>query len=351
MNAPASRALTAGEVADLVGAVCEGERAVLLTGVAALADAEPHHLTFCTGPRWRPVLAQTRAGAVLIDEGDPPPGVVALRVSSPRGAYARAAALLAPSPWPAPGVHPRAYVDPTAIVHSGATIEALAVIEAGATVAAGAWVMAHAYVGRQAQIGEHARLFPHAVVLERCTIGPRATLHPGAVIGADGFGHVLGPDGVVRVPQLGVAVIEADVEVGANACVDRAALGETRVGQGSKLDNLVQIAHGVQVGAECLLAAFAGVAGGARLGRRVIMGGRTAVIDGIEVGDGAVFAGLASASRDVPAGVRLGGSPARRYSQWLREVASIAHLPGALRRLDRLERALREGGTNEPRRD
>ena len=133
-------------------------------------------------------------------------------------------------------------------------------------------------------------------------------------------------------------VLESGVEVGANACVDRAALGETRIGRGTKLDNLVQVAHGVRIGAHGLLAAFAGVAGGATLGDRVMMAGRSAVVDGIHVGDDAVFAGFASASKDVPAGRKLGGTPARRYREWLREFAALRRLPQALRRLDRLER-------------
>jgi len=264
---------------------------------------------------------------------------VGLRCDNPRFAYARAAAELVPLDWPAPGVHPRADVDPTATV-DGATIDAFAVIGARAVVAPGAWVMAHAYVGSEVQIGAGARLMPHAVVMERCVIGDRVWLQPGAVVGSDGFGHVLGPEGPVRVPQLGVAVLEDDVEVGANACVDRAALDETRIGRGSRLDNLVQVAHGVKIGAECLLAAFAGVAGGAKLGRRVVMAGRTAVVDGIEVGDGAVFAGLASASKDVPAAAVIGGSPARSYRRWLREVAALKQLPDLLRTVRRHERKL-----------
>lgn len=330
--------VTAGSVAAHVGAVCEGDAEHLLTGVAALDNAGPTHLTFCSGGRWLGVLAASRAGAIIVRPGTPvPEGAVALRHPNPRLAYAMAASQMLPLDWPEPGVHPLAFVDPTATVE-GATIGPFAVVDAHAHVAPGAWIEAHAYVGRHVKVGARCRLMPHATVMEHCELGERVWLQPGAVIGADGFGHVLGPDGVMRVPQLGTAVLEDDVEVGANACVDRAAIDETRIGRGSRLDNLVQVAHGVRIGAECLLAAFAGVAGGAKLGDRVVMAGRTAVIDGIEVGDGVVFAGLASASRDVPAGARLGGSPARRYSVWLREVAALRQLPEALRVVERLRR-------------
>ena len=263
---------------------------------------------------------------------------MALRHPDPRYAYAVAAAELVPLVWPEPGVDPLASVHPTATV-DGATIGPYAVVDEAAVVAPGAWVMAQAYIGRQVRVGAKSRIMPHAVIMEGCTIGERVWLQPGAVVGADGFGHVIGPGGPVRVPQLGVAVLEDDVEVGANACVDRAALYETRIGRGSRLDNLVQVAHGVKMGAECLLAAFAGVAGGAKLGDRVVMAGRTAVIDGIEVGDDAVFAGLASASRNVPTGRQIGGSPARAYRQRLREVAALRSLPSMIRTVNKMERS------------
>jgi UDP-3-O-[3-hydroxymyristoyl] glucosamine N-acyltransferase len=329
------------ELADLVGGRCEGPGDRVITGVAPLDTAGPSDLSFCRGGAWARLLPNTRAGVVFVSDLDPPQGTVAIRVRDPRYAYAVAAAALVPLEWPEPGLHPSAVVHPTAVVR-GATIDALAVIEAGAVVSPGAWVQAGAYVGRNAVVGAKARLMPHSVLMERCVVGERVWLQPGSVVGADGFGHVVGPNGPLRVPQLGTVVLEDDVEVGANACVDRAALDQTRIGRGSRLDNLVQVAHGVQIGAECMLAAFAGVAGGARLGNRVVMAGRTAVVDGIEVGDGAIFAGLASASRNVPAGSKLGGSPARKYGTWLREVAAVRQLPELILRVERLQRRLDE---------
>ncbi|MBX2800954.1 MAG: UDP-3-O-(3-hydroxymyristoyl)glucosamine N-acyltransferase [Myxococcales bacterium] len=328
--------LSTGQLAELVGGVCEGPRDRVLSGVAALDEAGPSELSFCSGGRWAKRLPGTRAGAVLVSDLPVPDGVVAVRHPNPRYAYALAAAVLVPLEWPEPSVHERAWVAQDATVQ-GATVDAFAVVESGATVAAGAWIQAHAYVGRGARVGGRSRLMPGCVVMEGCTVGERVWIQPGAVVGADGFGHVVGPDGPLRVPQLGTVVLEDDVEIGANACVDRAALHETRVGRGSRLDNLVQVAHGVRIGAECLLAAFAGVAGGARLGDRVVMAGRTAVTDGVEVGAGAVFAGLASASRRVPPGRKIGGSPARGYRKWLREVAALRQLPQLLKEVARLE--------------
>lgn len=344
-------AITTGALAERVGAVCEGPTDRVLTAVAPLDRAGPEALSFCRGGRWAKALADTRAGAVLVPpELAVPPGVVALRVRDPRLAYAIAARTLVPASWPAPERDPRAAIDPTASVDPTCTVEPFAVVRPGARVGPHAWIQSHAYVGAGAVVGARCRLMPGAVVMDGCTLGDQVWLHPGAVVGDDGFGHVVGPHGPIKVPQLGTVVLEDDVEVGANACVDRAALDETRVGRGTRLDNLVQVAHGVRIGAECLLAAFAGVAGGAKLGDRVVMAGRTAVIDGVEVGDGAVFAGLASASRDVPKRAKIGGSPARSYKRWLKEVAALRRLPNLLKQVDRLERkvAVFAGATPPP---
>lgn len=333
----AEAGVTAGKIAEHVGACCEGDPNRVVTRLASLDDASPDALSFCTGGRWAEALARSRAGAVLLDEGTPPEGVVALRHRDPRLAFARAAALLVPLAWPAPGVHPTAVVAGGARV-DGATIDAFAVVERDAVIGEGSWVQAHAYIGPGAVLGRRCRIMPHAVVMDGVRLGDRVRLKPGAVVGADGFGFVVGESGPERFPHVGVAVLEDDVEVGANSCVDRGALGETRVGSGTRLDNLVQVAHNVRIGARSLLAAFAGVAGGARLGEDVVMGGRAAVVDGVSVGDGVVLAALASAAKNQDPGVRLGGSPARPYREWLREIAALRRLPEALRTLDELVR-------------
>jgi UDP-3-O-[3-hydroxymyristoyl] glucosamine N-acyltransferase len=331
--------VSAGEIAVRVGARIEGDGSREILGIASLEHAGPTDLSFCGGGRWLRALAGTGAGVVLVADGVPvPKGVVALRHPSPRLAFARAASAMFPPRRPDPGVHPRAWVHPEARVDPTATVDAFAVVEAGATVGPRTWVMAQAYVGRDCVVGSDCRLQPGSVTMDGAVLGDRVVLKPGAVVGSDGFGHVPTADVPTRMPQLGATVLEDDVEIGANSCVDRAAIEETRVGRGSRLDNLVQIAHGVRVGASCLLAAYSGVAGGASLGDRVVMAGRAAVVDGVEVGAGAVLAGLTSAGKNVPPGRKIAGSPARSYQAWLREFACLRELPEALRRLDRLER-------------
>lgn len=324
---------TTGRLAEAVGATCTGPSDRRIDGVASLSRAGPRELAFAIG-RHRLALATSAAGAVIVDAVfDGAPGVVWLVHPEPRLAFARAAALLHPPSWPDPGCHPRAQVDPSATVE-GATIDAFAVVEAGAVVGPGSWVQPQAYIGRGVVMGTRCRVFPTAVVLDGTVMGDRVTVGPGAVVGAPGFGVVPTAEGPVAVPQLGRVHIGDDVDLGANTCVDRAALDETTVGAGTRADNFVQIAHGVTVGRDVLLAAFAGLAGSANIGDRVVLGGRAAVTEGVRVGDGAVLSALASATRDVAPSERQGGSPARPHRTWLRELATLRRLTKLLPHLE-----------------
>ena len=345
---------TTGSLARALGARCEGSGDVAIDKVASLEHAGPGALAFALRHH-REGLATTRASAVLgarVPEPESPqpkaradlnsnatksrPSPVWLVHEDPRLAFARAAAWLAVPVRPAPAVHPRSWVDPTAVI-DGATIDAFAVVEAGAQVGPGTWVRPHAYVGRGVHVGRDCTIEPSAVILEGTTLGDRVVVGPGAVLGGPGFGYVKAPDGPVPFPQHGRVELGHDVVIGANSCVDRASLDVTTVGAGTKTDNLVQIAHGVQVGEGVLLAAFAGLAGSSVVDDGAVLAGRAAVTEGTTVGKGAVLVGLASADRDVAPGMVVGGSPARRHTTWLREVAALRRLPALLRRLRDVE--------------
>jgi UDP-3-O-[3-hydroxymyristoyl] glucosamine N-acyltransferase len=329
------------ELAAHVGGTVEGDGRLLIAGLASLEDAGPGQLSFYGSPRYRKELGTTRASAVLVSADEPVErtDVAWVRVASPHLAFARILALFHPGPRPAPGVHPRAEVHPTARVDPTATMMALAVVEAGAVVGARSVLWPGSYLGEEARLGEDCVLQPGAVVRERCVLGNRVVLQPGAVVGSDGFGFAFDPSGPehVKVPQVGRVRIEDDVEVGAASCIDRATTGETVIGQGTKIDNLVQIAHNVQVGPLSILCAQVGVSGSAELGTGVILAGQVGVVGHIQVGDGARVVAQSGIAHDVPPGATLSGAPAVDLGLWLRQSAALKHLPELLREV----RALR----------
>jgi len=344
---------TVAELAAFLGGVVEAQQPAAgehrISGVRALDQAGPEHLAFLSNRRYHPQMAASRAGAILMDRDTPSGGRTVIRLADPYAGFARALALFHPAAQVQPGVHPSAVVADDARVE-GAQIQALAFVGAGAVVGPGSVLEPGSHVGAGAVVGSGCRLMANSVVCAGCELGERVILNPGAVVGAEGFGFAPTAQGNVKIPQVGRAVVESDVELGANSCVDRAALGETRVGRGAKLDNLVQIGHAAQVGEHALLVAYAAVAGSTRLGRRVTLAARALVLGHLQLGDGVQVGASSMVTRDQPAGARVSGSPAFEHRGWRRAALALKELPAALRQLRGLQRRVAEleGGPEEP---
>jgi UDP-3-O-[3-hydroxymyristoyl] glucosamine N-acyltransferase len=332
---PAGRPLA--ELAAHVGGTLRGDGALRIHGVEGLAQAGPRDLSFYASPRYRDALRDTRAAAVLIPPGEPPgrSGLATVEVANPHLAYARISALFHPPAHPTAGVSARASVHPSARVHEEACVMAFATVDAGAEVGPGAVLYPGVFVGRGARIGASSVLYPNATVREHCLIGDRVVIHASAVVGADGFGFAFDAEAGahVKVPQAGIVRIEDDVEVGAASCIDRATTGETVIGRGTKIDNLVQVAHNVRVGPLSLICAQAGISGSAELGSGVVLAGQVGVVGHISIGDGARIVAQSGVVHDVPAGATLSGSPAVDHRAWLRMSAALPRVADLLREL------------------
>jgi len=325
------------EIAALVGGRLLGADDPVLTGAAALADAGPTDLSFVADAR-RAVAGKASAAGALLVPADLDPGRPAVAVARPYEAFAQVLARFAPDPdrlFP-PGVHPTAVIDPSAVV-TAAAVGAYCVIGAGARVGAGTRLGSHVVIGCDAAVGADCVLHAHVVVREGCRLGDRVIAHAGAVVGADGFGYLAGPRGQVKIPQVGIAVVEDDVELGALVTIDRATTGSTVIGAGSKLDDQVHIAHNVRIGRGCALSAQTGIAGSCVLGDGVITGGQVGIADHITVGAGARIGAQAGVIKDVPAGGAVFGCPALDFQECLRITAALRRLPAAFGRLRALE--------------
>ena len=335
-----ARRFTLGALAAALGAALEGDPDRVITGVAPLESAGPDHIAFLTDPRYRERAKTSRAGAFLVplDTVDVP--APTLRTAAPQDALIDLLLLFHPPVSPTPGIHPTAVVAADACVDATAAIGALAIVGAGARIAASVRLHPLVYVGADAEVGEGSELYPHVVVRERVSLGRRVIVHAGAVIGSDGFGYVPGPDGHRKIPQVGTVIIEDDVEIGANSAIDRAMLGATIVRRGTKIDNLVQVGHNVEIGERSILVAQVGISGSSRLGRAVVLGGQVGIADHVTVGDEAKIAAQSGIHADVPAGERLLGTPARPITQAKRIMLAENHLPEFARRLRALERRL-----------
>jgi len=345
-------AMTLAEIARALGCELRGDGGVEIADVAPLESASPGTLTFLGDRRLAHLLATTRASAVILPPEAPDPAMPTLRAPHPYLAFVGAVELLHPArPSTTPGVHPTAVVAATASIGARASIGPYATVGERTTIGADAVLHAGVAIYEDVTIGDAFTAHAHAVVREGARLGDRVTLHAGAVVGSDGFGYLPLPDGNRKIPQVGTVVLEDDVEIGACATVDRAALGATVVGRGTKIDNLVMIGHGCRVGAHCLLSGQAGLGGGTTLGSRVMLGGQAGSAGHLTIGDGTQVGAQAGIHHDIAAGTVVSGTPAMEARRWRRVMMSLPRLPDVFRRLRRLERALglvREGADDEP---
>lgn len=343
--------LRLADLAERIGARLVGDGNAVVHGVANLRQAGPEELSFLVSPRFRREAEASRAGALLTgpwaedlatsSEGEPGPSL--LLIDDPELALNRALDLLYPTPAPEPGVHPTAVVDATARVADDAHVGPYAVVGAETEIGPGAVIEAHVVVGRRCVLGAGCVLRAHVVLYDGTVLGERVEVHAGTVLGADGFGYVSRPDGHHKVPQVGRVVIEDDVEIGALSAVDRAKVGTTRVGAGSKIDNLVQVGHNVEIGRRSILCGQAGIAGSSRLGEWVVLAGQAGVGGHIELGDRVQVGAASAAVRPVPEGTVVSATvPAMEIRRWRRQAALLGRLDELYRRLRRLEERMAE---------
>jgi UDP-3-O-[3-hydroxymyristoyl] glucosamine N-acyltransferase len=328
-----------GELASRLGAELRGDAGLEVTGVQGIEDAGPTEITFVANPKYAGLARRTRAAAVLVEPEFAEIPAATLRIRNPYHAFSRALGFFYQPPAYPPGVHPTAVVDATAEIGEGAHIGAYVVVGPGVRIGPHATLLPHVVLYPGVRAGSHLFAHAHAVVRENCTLGDHVTIENGAVIGADGFGFSKNEAGQwEKIPQSGPVRVGSRVDVQANACIDRATVGATEIGDGTKVDNLVQVGHGSRVGENTLLCAQTGLAGSSVVGDNVILAGQVGIAGHCTVGDGAILTAQSGVSHDVAPGRMLSGSPAFENRTWLRATAIFQRLPELLKRLDRLEK-------------
>ncbi len=329
-----------GEFGELVAGIVRGDGELRLVGVNTLSEAAPNELSFLTNSTYMKEAMRSSAGALLV-----PPGMERLPqdlliCENPYLALAHILTLLHPFEQPRPGIDETARVGKGVKIATTATIGAFCVIGGDTVIGENVVIHPHCVIGRSCVVGAGSLLYPQVSVYEGTILGSRVTLHSGVVLGADGFGFAQSTEGYVKVPQIGRVVVEDDVEIGANSTVDRAMLRDTYIGTGTKIDNLVMVAHNVRVGRDCLLISQAGVAGSATLGDGVVVAGQSGISGHVDLGDGVQVASKSAVYKSAAKGARLTGIPAMDSMAWKRQQVRLKRLQELERRLSAVEKKL-----------
>jgi UDP-3-O-[3-hydroxymyristoyl] glucosamine N-acyltransferase len=328
---------SAAELAERIGGELRGDGATVLTGFAPADRARPGDVTFAENPSYLQRAEASGASAIIVETCPPTSTKVLIKVANARAAYARALPLFYPEPVPPPGIHPTAVVAPTAEVDATAHIGPLCVVGDYVKIGPRCILAGQDFVAAHCRLGEDVRLFAQVTLYEKTEVGDRVRIHSGTVVGADGFGYVQDGGVHVKVPQIGNVIIRDDVELGANVTVDRGALGPTVIGQGTKVDNLVQIAHNVTLGEHCLIVAQCGIAGSTKLGDYVVMAGQSGVISHVRVGNRVMIGSKSAVLENVRDGEKVWGVPAVEEHRAKRQVIGLQKLPDLIRKVQQLE--------------
>ncbi len=330
------------ELADKLGGRVVGPD-VLISGLSAIELAVEGELTFAESARYLKQALLSSCSAILVgEEPDEPVSKSLLVVSQPKQSFIELLSIYSTRSGHFIGVHTTAIIDQTAEIGHGVAIGAYASISANVVLGEGCVVYAGSYIGDGSRLGAGCIVYPNTVIMDGVTIDERVIIGPGCVIGADGYGYQFNGREHVRIPHIGSVHIECDVELGANVCVDRAKTGTTRIGQGTKIDNQVHIAHNVQIGKMCLIVAQVGIAGSSKLGDGVILAGQVGVSDNLSIGSGAVVGARSTVLKDLEAGGRYLGTPAINQSDEMKQIVNAKKMPQILQRLNELEKKLEE---------
>jgi len=336
-----------GEIARKLGCEVQGDVAVEITGVAGIEEAESGELTFLVNRKYRAALATTRASAILVSRDEPPVPMAALRSANPYLDFARAIELFHPAARYAAGVHPTAVVASTAKIGAGAHVGPYCFVDEDVEIGRNAVLHSFVTIYRGARIGDDFFAHSHACVREGCRVGNRVLLQNGVVVGSDGFGFAREANGRwYKMRQAGITIVEDDVEIQAHSAIDRATIGETHIGRGTKIDNLVQVGHACKVGEDTLLCGQVGLAGTTRVGSKCMLAGQVGAAGHLTIGDGAILTAQSGVPTDVPPGAIYSGYPAMANLAWRKSVAVFNRLPEVQRELRELRaevERLREG--------
>jgi len=336
--------MTVKEIAELIGGKVEGDGSTAIRGASGIKEAEPGDITFLANLRYQPLLKETRATAVIVSpEVSVPEGKIVIRHDAPSLSFAKIMEHLGPRPVTyKPGVHKTAIIGDNVQLGKNVSIQPYVVIEDGAVIGDNTVLGAGVFIGRETKLGLDNFIYPKVVIRERITIGDRCIIHSGAVIGSDGFGYATVQGMHHKIPQIGTVIIEDDVEIGANVTIDRARFDKTWIKKGTKIDNLVQIAHNVIVSENSIICAQTGISGSTVIGKNVVLAGQSGVTGHITIGDNAVVGGQAGVTKSVPSGQTVSGYPAAPHNEAKRIQALVHRLPKLYEKVAELENKLKK---------